>query len=100
MADKTWKAVERRIAGLLGGERVPVSGRQRGESPDIAHIWLSLEVKHRKKFPDWLHDAMDQAVKSKKDYQLPTVVLHQNGKSHKDDFVVIRLEDFISWFVK
>jgi len=47
MADKRWKATERRIAALLGGRRVPVSGRGRGNAPDIAHPWLALEVKDR-----------------------------------------------------
>lgn len=98
MSDKTWKKVERKIADMLGGKRIPVSGRQRGDAPDIEHHWLSLEVKHRKQFPNWLHDAMDQAEKSQKDNQLPTVVLHQEGKLHKNDFVVIRLQDFIDWF--
>jgi len=30
MPDTRWKATERRIAALLGGRRVPVSGRGRG----------------------------------------------------------------------
>ncbi len=32
---RNWKACERRVAELLGGERVPVSGRDRGYSPDL-----------------------------------------------------------------
>lgn len=96
MADKTWKATERKIAKLLGGNRVPITGRTRGETPDIEHELLSLEVKHRKKLPDWLHDAMEQAVASKRGEQLPVVVLHENGKRHEDDFVCIKLSDFIN----
>ncbi len=37
MPDKRWKATERRITALLGGKRVRVSGRGRGDQPDIAH---------------------------------------------------------------
>ena len=39
MSDTRWKATERRIAALLGGRRVPVSGRGRGDQPDVAHPW-------------------------------------------------------------
>ncbi len=41
MPDKRWKATERRVAALLGGRRVPVSGRGRGDAPDIAHPWFA-----------------------------------------------------------
>jgi hypothetical protein len=47
MSDTRWKATERRIAALLGGRRVPVSGRGRGDQPDVAPPWFSLEVKDR-----------------------------------------------------
>ena len=94
MRTSTWKEAERRIASILGGERVPVSGRhRRGDQPDIEHETLSLEVKHRKSLPAWLHDAMDQAVKSRKGSQLPMVVLHEKGQSYEKSFCIIRLED-------
>jgi hypothetical protein len=96
----TWKNVERKIADILGGERVPVSGRQRGSAPDIEHEWLSLEVKHRKTLPAWLHDAMDQAVKSDKGNQLPMVVLHEKQMEYGNSYAVIRLNDFVEYFGK
>lgn len=95
--DKTWKAVERRIAEFLGGERVPVTGRQRGSAPDIEHELLSIEVKHRNKFPDWLHDAIDQAKKSKKGDQIPVVILHQRHKKVGNCLVVMELQDIMEW---
>lgn len=82
MTDKTWKSAERKIAALLGGERVPITGRTRGSAPDITHDTLSLEVKHWKKFPDWLKDAMEQAVMSASPDQIPTVVLHEAGSAY------------------
>lgn len=91
---KDWKACERRIAGLLGGRRVPVSGRQRGETPDIAHELLSIEVKSRRSLPSWLEEAMNQAEASAKDGQLPVAVLHQDGQRYADSLVVLRLKDF------
>lgn len=82
MTDKTWKSAERKIAALLGGERVPITGRSRGSAPDIQHETLSLEVKHWQKFPEWLKDAMNQAEMSATPDQIPTVVLHEKGSAY------------------
>jgi hypothetical protein len=94
---KDWKACERKVAALLGGIRVPVSGRGRGYSPDIAHERFSIEVKSRRKLPDWLEDAMRQAETSAKHGQLPVAVLHQDGRRYRDSFVVCRLKDFTGY---
>jgi len=95
----TWKAVERSIAKIVGGERVPITGRQRGSAPDVAHEWLGIEIKHRKQLPAWLHDAMAQAVAcSDNGDKLPIVVLHEKGRRHADDFVVVKLSDFVDHF--
>jgi hypothetical protein len=96
---KSWKQAERRVAGLLGGHRVPVSGRGRGYTPDIEHPTLSIEVKSRKKIPAWLEDALRQAEASTKDGQLPIIVLHEDGQRYSSSLVVLRLEDF-SKFLK
>lgn len=93
-----WKGVERAIAKIIGGERVPVTGRQRGSAPDIAHQWLSVEVKNRRKLPAWMHDAMAQAEASNRGDQLPIVFFHQNGMKYEDSFCLIRLKDFVDWF--
>lgn len=98
MAEKLWKAVERQIAARLGGRRVPVPGRQRGETPDIEHDWLSLEVKQRRALPAYLHDGMRQAQASRKPGQLPMVVLHQAGRRYDDAYVCLCLKDFVEWF--
>ncbi len=91
---KSWKSCERRVAELLGGHRVPVSGRGRGDAPDIEHPTLSVEVKSRKKIPAWLEDALRQAQASTKDGRLPIMVLHQDGQRYSSSLVVLRLEDF------
>jgi hypothetical protein len=99
MADKTWKKVERKIAELIGGRRVPVTGRQRGDAPDIAHDWLSVEVKHRRILPDWILDALCQAKASAAGTdKLPIAILHQKHKPHDCDLVVITLADFRAHF--
>ena len=92
--DKAWKACERRVAKYIGNaERVPVTGRQRGAAPDIEHAWLSIEVKYRAKLPAWLHDAMAQAVASKRQRQMPCVILCEKGKSTGESLIIFRLED-------
>jgi hypothetical protein len=42
VADKRWKATKRRIAALVGGRRVLVSGRGRGDWYDQALVVLRL----------------------------------------------------------
>ncbi len=90
-----WKNVERLVAAFFRGERVPITGRIRGSAPDIAHDYISFEVKHRNQLPMWIHDAMAQAVASKvNDVQIPTVVLHQKQQAIKNSYVIIRAEDY------
>ena len=93
--DKLWKSVERRVAEILGGIRVPVSGRQRGDSPDVLHPMFSVEVKHREKMPYWLFDAMIQDEASQRHGQIPLVVLHENGMSIPMSFAIVRLADLV-----
>jgi hypothetical protein len=94
---KDWKACERRIAELLGGQRIPVSGRTRGDCPDIEHPTLSIECKNRKKLPAWIEDAMNQAEASAKDGQLPVVVLHQDRAPYAESLILSRLDDFVDY---
>lgn len=100
-----WKAVERAIAGLVGGERVPVSGRTRGWAPDIRHRWLAIEVKSRKSQLKLLAEMMDQARKAAEWYErrgegnrLPVGIYHQTGSPYGHALVFMRLEDFMDWF--
>jgi hypothetical protein len=91
-----WKAVERAVAKYLGGERIPITGRVRDNGlPDIKHDVFSIEVKHRKSaIPDWLLDAMDQAIKSKDtEKHIPIVILHKKGVKYEDSIVLLTLKD-------
>jgi hypothetical protein len=92
---KDWKACERRIAELVGGRRIPVTGRQRGETPDIEHATLSIEVKSRKSLPAWLLKALNQAQAASKDgKKMPVVVLHQDHAPYAQSLIVLKLKDF------
>lgn len=93
MTNATWKKAERRVAAILGGQRVPVSGRSRGNQPDVEHPRLSIEVKHRASLPAWLLDALAQAEAAARDGKLPVVVLHESGSRYDEAVCVIRLDD-------
>ena len=95
---KDWKACERRVAELLGGQRIPITGRQRGDTPDIEHEALSIEVKSRKSLPAWLLDALNQAQAASKDgKKMPVVVLHQDHAPYAHSLVVLELKDFADY---
>ena len=98
MSERGWKRTERVVADKLGGRRVPVTGRQRGDVPDVAHPTLAVEVKTRKTLPAWLRTGMAQAVAAQRPGQLPIVVLHETGARHADDLVVVRLGDWCARF--
>lgn len=103
---KTWKASELAIARLMGGERVPVTGRVRGWAPDVEHSWLAIEVKSwAAGMPRRVVNAMDQAIKAAewakrkgKGDRLPIAIIHQDRQDHLNDLVVLRLRDFREWF--
>ena len=97
---KDWKQAERRIAKLLGGRRIPVTGRQQGDVPDIEHDALSIEVKSRKALPAWLLGALNQAQAASKNGKVPIAVLHQDRVPYAESLVVLRLEDFASHLKK
>ena len=86
----TWKHCERMIAKLLGGERTGCNGESRR---DVEHPHWSVEVKHRKKLPDWIHSAMVQA-EVEADGRVPIVVLHEKNLKYEDSYVMIRINNF------
>ena len=117
MGERAWKRAERRIAKVLAAKhpttmcpecgheypsyaRVPITGRQKGASPDIKHNWCSVEVKSYKHPPGWnfLVRAMEQAEEAAKYEELPIVVVHKTNSKHFSDLVVIRLPQFVEWF--
>ena len=86
-------ALERYIAKRLGGQRV---GHYGGE--DVAHEWLSIECKERQSIPQWLTQAVAQALAYAGRGKLAIAVLHGLNRPHDEDLVVMRLADFESWF--
>lgn len=94
MTDTTWKAAERRISQLLGGKRLGPTGTPQ---PDVVSDFLVAEVKHKKRMPQWLWDAVEQAREQRDVQRMPIVVLHQYGQRYDHSLVVARLDDFVHY---
>ena len=86
----TWKHCERTVARILGGARTGCNGESRR---DVEHPDFSIEVKHRKKLPEWMHDAMAQAI-LEAEHRIPIVVLHEKQMKYEDSYVIIKIKDF------
>ena len=94
MGDTAWKQFERFICRLFGGERdwsVPEECKNTGI--------FAPEAKYRKKIPTWLEDMVTQAENQARDDQLPLVVLTEHQRRRMQSLVIIRLQDFVDWFV-
>lgn len=100
MPDKLWKTAERSLARILGGKREPVSGRQRGDKPDIAHSVFSVEVKHRESLPAWIMVAMKQADAANNGSQISMVLLHEKWQKYEDTLTIMRLSDTLALYQK
>jgi len=94
MPDKTWKAAERRVARRFGSQR---SGPRGQGVPDVITGKYSIEVKTRKRLPDWLREALDQATRNAVPDTLPIVILHEVGQRGERDWVVMEMGVFEKW---
>ncbi len=72
---------------------MPITGRQRGDAPDIKHNWLGVEVKYKQKFPDWMTDAMSQAKAASRDNQLPVVIMCPKGEDTGKCWIMCELNE-------
>ena len=98
MDRSTWKREELWWAEQLGGRRVPVTGRQRGDAPDNEHPRYSIEVKAGRVMSSRMRQAMEQALACCNPQQRPLVCITQNsgrGKP-KEHYVLMKLEDFLA----
>ena len=82
------KATERAIAKRLGGIRRGILG---GHDIDCG-AW-AVEVKDRVNFVG--NTFMQQAERNCPPGKTPLVVVHQTGRRHADDLVMLRLSDWL-----
>jgi len=87
--DKTWKAVERKVARLLGGRRAGNTGMP---SPDILPPLFSVEVKYRQRLPSLLRTGMAQAKRATKG-KIPLLILKQRGQ--RGEYAVLEFQDLL-----
>ena len=56
------------------------------------------EAKERLHLPDWIKRAVAQAERNRTDKdQMAVAVLHQHGRPHEEDLVVLRFTEFLAW---
>ena len=94
MADKTWKAFERRIAKFFGSERNPLSGGNSKQTrSDSLHDKLFIECKWTQR------SALVTLYKKTKELaklenKIPVLAI--TDKSTKDDLIIMKKEDLIA----
>lgn len=91
-----WKDVERRVAKDFCGVRLGPVGKT---LCDVISSRFAIEVKERADYPNWLYEALGQAmIAGEKTRRIPLVVLHLKGGRYEDDMVVMRSGDFRQLF--
>jgi len=82
MTDKSWKALERRIAESLGTVRTPLSGgSSRHTTSDTLHPSLYVECKLRK--ASAVHTLFQEVtLEARKEAKIPVVVIHLSNTPH------------------
>jgi len=97
-ARATWKKSEARLAALIGGTRVPVSGRARGDAPDIEHPRFAVECKFGRVLGTRLLLGIAQAeAAAEKSGKTPLVLVEQTAGQGRPNrrYALLRLDDFI-----
>jgi len=100
---EAWKSQERYVAAMMGGKRVPVTGRDRGDVPDILHPSFSVEVKAGRNALSAATIKLAQAqahASSVKDGKEPiSVHVQTSGRGKpREAYVVWKLERFCDYF--
>ena len=95
MADKAWKATERRMARDVGTQRIPVTGIDR-DGADFEDAIACYQLKVRRVIPDWLWAWLGGirttgARKSK----AGVLVLKRPGELDEDALVVLCWKDWL-----
>ena len=97
MADKSWKAFERRLARRMGGKRIPVTGERDGADV-VGGGPFVYQAKLRKGVPSYLRDWLRGIVAAgERCGSTGVVVWKQPGGRDDDALVLLRLKDWQSW---
>lgn len=92
----TWKAAERRVAKVFGGQRTGPTGR---DDNDITHPLLAIEVKYRRSLPAWALQCLQQARSGRTAAgKTPVTILLGRGLRVQDGLLVLTVRDFEELF--
>ena len=97
MADKSWKAFERRLAKRVGGRRIPSTGEKEGVDVDAGPF--VYQAKLRRGMPSYLKDWLRGIVAAGERKGGSTGVVVWKAPNARDDdaVVVLRLRDWQDW---
>lgn len=99
MTDKAWKAVERRICRIFGGERRGadyVDRAGKGKNDCIECAGWSIEIKHMLRPSFGLIEEDVRKAEQRKEHpdDIPIAIMKRKRTKDKDALVCIRLEVF------
>lgn len=97
MADKTFKAIERKVAAVLGTKRIPSAfmafrGDHGRDAPDCETPLLAVQIKHGYRFPGYLKEWL-AGINKNAGPKTGIVVWHEKGAPVTESVVVMRLAD-------
>lgn len=103
MADKTWKARERRVCKTLGCLRrgADYADQSGGKSDCCDDCPFSVEIRNRKNIPfSQVRDQVRKAEERAREGQMPIAIMFQPGQRDLDGIVAMRLGEFLKHFVE
>ena len=94
MADKGWKAAERRLARDVGTERIPVTGERHGA--DFVDAIACYQLKVRRAIPGWLWGWLS-GIKAAghRAGRVGVLVLKRPGEQDTEAIVVLSWRDWV-----
>ena len=95
MANKSWKAFERRLAKRVGGKRIPVTGERDGA--DVVAGPFCYQAKLRRGMPSYLREWLRGIVAAGGRSGTIGILVWKAPNARDDDAVVVlRLKDWAS----
>lgn len=96
MSERSWKKFERRVAGLFGVRRIPVTGERAGA--DLENELFVVQAKLGRAMPAYLQEWLDGIVAAglkRRPAKIGLVVWKPRRTHDRSALVICRLEDWI-----
>lgn len=94
MADKTWKAFERRCCYDFGSRRIPVTAERHGA--DGQTELFAFQYKLRRAIPSWLFEWLGGIVATAaRSNRIGVLVMKRPGMEDGDALVMLRYRDWV-----